>query len=212
MTPDPQDHDIVNIDIGICCNDANVDKQVVLWHFWGWRATAWVNADIKFDLWLKLKAVTFSDSLGFGLRITEAKYDISDIDIVRTDVFFVPDFLAGWLAARFAALDTQIDKPLGDLVNEEFTLLPLTYFDPDKQEVVGDVVLETELEAVINSVPMTISLGYESGANINYSGFKLYKSLIIDIKFLHGYFTGSSIDPIYDHSFYEPSEKLISGL
>ncbi len=33
MSPDPQDADIVNIDISICCNDANVDKQVVLWHF-----------------------------------------------------------------------------------------------------------------------------------------------------------------------------------
>lgn len=158
--------------------------------WWGsWHTKAKGNVNIDINLTLKI----LTDSLRIGFKVTAANYDVQvkSIDADNSFVDFITlNFILREILLEIGLLKNggSFDAEIEEYINKKYDLLKLT--DINNDTYLGNPS-DPVMTDIVNSVPLDIELKYENGFG-DYPVPKLFRNLIIDVKFMHGYFDDSN--------------------
>lgn len=161
----------------------------------------WAHLQLGFVLEVSVTALKEVDANGLVVRVTEAKYDAKNI-VSRAGGFW--SFLNPILSFFIHLFKGDFHGTLNEFVGQTYTLIPVTYFNSSSAAgIVDGADSEAEAEAVIQSVPMEYNFTYEDLDEYDLIGRTVgqYKALVIDVDFLHGYYTNGEFDPLYQGVF-----------
>ncbi|MBN1183202.1 MAG: hypothetical protein JXB49_12990, partial [Bacteroidales bacterium] len=160
------------------------------------KKSHYIFIKLEFDLFLEVKAIREVDGLGLVIKITDAKFSVSDVKS--------KDGSADWIVDTYINYITLWTKSFGGILNDyigkTFTLVPISTFNGQTADsIIAQVDPVQEANRLLQSAPFDFNFSYD-GTNSS------YQKLIIDLKMLHGYYENG----VFNHKYlsWEPDPVI----